>query len=169
MMQGINVTYKIAVDAVSRSQFVTNGTLDDQEDNNSRPISQSFPVFAMSRDFGTIQSTQAPVVWAVGYTTDPAVNYTDLSGAPPKSRSLYYKTKYSTDEALASIDDISCGGNMSNIISPSRSLTFSTILTMHPQRLNSWTTRYSRMLPLCRICLETWSLSRSPKYMVAPS
>ena len=168
-MQGINVTYKIAQDAVSRGQFVTNGTLNDQEDNNFRPINQSFPVFAISRDFGTIQSTQTPVVWAVGYTTDPAVNYTDLSGASPTSRSLYYKTKYSTDEALASIDDISCGDHMFNTISPSRSLTFSTISTMRPQGLNSWTTRYSRMLPPSRICSETWSLSRSPKYMVAPS
>ena len=107
MVQGTNVTYKIGVDQVSRGQFAANGTLDDQEDQNFRPISQNFAVFAISRNLGTIQFTQAPVVWTVGYTTDPAVNYTDLSGAPPTSRSLYYKTKYSTDEALASIDQIS--------------------------------------------------------------
>ena len=114
-MQGVNVTYKIGVDQVSRGQFARNGTLDDQEDQNFRPISQSFSVFAISRDFGTIQSTQAPTVWTVGYTTDPAVNYTELSGAPPPPRNLYYKTKYSTDEALASIDSISWGDDMSNI------------------------------------------------------
>jgi hypothetical protein len=107
MMQGVNVTYKIGVDQVSRGQFTRNGTLDNQEDQNFRPINQSFSVFAISRDFGTVQSTQAPVVWTVGYTTDPAVNYTDLSGAPPTHHSPYYKTKYSNDEAMASIDDIS--------------------------------------------------------------
>ena len=107
MMQGINVTYKIGIDQVSRGQFAANGMLDGQEDQNFRPIRQNFPVFAISRDLGTIQFTQASVVWAVGYTTDPAVNYTDLSGAPPTSRSPYYKTKYSNDEALASIDNIS--------------------------------------------------------------
>jgi Domain of unknown function (DUF5127) len=115
MTQGNGVTYKIGVDQVSRGQFALNGTLDNQQDSNFRPIGVNFSVFAISRDLGAIQSTQAPVVWTVGYTTDPAVNYTDLSGAPPTSRNLYYKTKYSTDEALASIDGISWGADMSNI------------------------------------------------------
>ena len=114
-MQGTNVTYKIGTDQVSRGQFAANGALDDTQDSNSRPINDDYPVFAISRNLGTIQATQAPVVWAVGYTTDPAVNYTDLSGAPPTSRSLYYKTKYSNDEALVNIDDISLGVDMSNI------------------------------------------------------
>ena len=114
-MQGSNVNYTIAGSEVARRYFVANGTLDNTQDGNSRPINDGFPVFAISRNLGTIQATQAPVVWAVGYTTDPAVNYTDLSGAPPTSRSLYYKTKYSNDEALVNIDDISSGDDMSNI------------------------------------------------------
>ena len=115
-MQGTNVTYKIAVDRVSRGQFAANGTLDNQDDNsNFGPIAGNFSVFAISRDLGAIQSTRAPVVWTVGYTTDPAVNFTNLSGAPPTPRNLYYKTKYSTDEALASIHGISWGADISNI------------------------------------------------------
>ena len=106
MAQGINVTYKAAPDTVSRSFFQLNGALDNQEDQNFGPINQNWTVFAISRDCGTIQSTQAPVVWAVGYTTDPAVNYFDLSGSPPTPRSPYYKSNYSTDEALASINGI---------------------------------------------------------------
>ena len=91
--------------------FVHNGTLDNQYDPNIRAIDDNglFPVFAIARDLGAIQVTQAPVVWAVGYTTDPAINYPDLSGAPPTPRRPYYKTQYSDDEALASIDIISCG------------------------------------------------------------
>jgi hypothetical protein len=103
-MQGDNVTYQIAEDAYSRGNFTNNGVLNGQQDPNPRVINAQFAVFAISRDFGTVNATPAPVVWAVGYTTDPAINYTDLSGAPPISRSLYYKTQYSTDEALASIN-----------------------------------------------------------------
>jgi hypothetical protein len=116
MMQGSKVTYKIAAADVSRGLFARNGTLDNQEESNFRSISDQFAVFAISRDLGTIQATQAPVVWTVGYTTDPAVNYTDLSGAPSTHRSLYYKSQYSNDEALASIDGVSLGDDMSNII-----------------------------------------------------
>jgi hypothetical protein len=105
-MQGNNVTYKIAADQISRGQFAHNGSLDDQQESNFRAISDQFAVFAISRDLGTIQATQAPVVWTVGYTTDPAVNYTDLSGASVTHRSLYYKSQYSNDEALASIDGV---------------------------------------------------------------
>ncbi|KAH9993299.1 hypothetical protein BJV74DRAFT_916837 [Russula compacta] len=100
MKAGNNVTHKIAEDVVSRGQFLDNGVLDNQTDSNFRDISVQFPVFGISRDLGTIQATQAPVVWSVGYTTDPAINYTDLSGAPPTPRSLYYKSQYSDDESL---------------------------------------------------------------------
>ena len=102
-MQGNNVTYQISSDVDSRSNFTRNGKLNGQQDPNLRPISDNFPVFAISRDLGTIQVTNDPVVWAIGYTTDPAINYSDLSGAPPISRSPYYKIKYSDDEELASI------------------------------------------------------------------
>ena len=108
-MQGENVTYQIASDANSRGNFTHNGVLNGQQDPQSRAINNNFAVFAISRDLGTVKVTQAPVVWTVGYTTDPAINYTDLSGAPPTPRSLYYKTQYLNDEALASIVSNSFG------------------------------------------------------------
>jgi len=84
--------------------------LNGQQDQHSRAINANFAVFAISRDLGTVQATRAPVVWTVGFTTDPAINYTDLSGTPV-SRSLYYKTQYpgSNDESLASVDCNSFG------------------------------------------------------------
>ncbi|KAF8480056.1 hypothetical protein DFH94DRAFT_692413 [Russula ochroleuca] len=100
MLTGTNVTYKAALDQTSRGLFAQNGTLDNQYDSNFRSIGNNFEVFAISRDLGTIQATQAPVVWTVGYTTDPAVNYADLSGAAPTPRSLYYKSQYPNDEEL---------------------------------------------------------------------
>lgn len=62
----------------------------------------SFPVFGISQDLGTITSTQKPVVWAVGFTRDQAVQYTDLSGVA-QNRSLYYKANFTTDGALVSV------------------------------------------------------------------
>ena len=103
-MQGGGVTYQTAAVDEPRSNFTLNGVLNGQRDPTPRAINDRWPTFAISRDLGTIKDTQAPVVWAVGYITDPAINYTDLSGAPPISRRLYYRTQYSNDEALASID-----------------------------------------------------------------
>lgn len=50
-------------------------------------------MFALSQDLGTIQSTANPIVWAVGYTRDPALLYTDLSGNA-QNRGLYYQANF---------------------------------------------------------------------------
>jgi len=88
--------------------------LNGQLDTGIRNVSDHFAVFAISRDLGTIKATQTPVVWAVGYTTDDAIGYSDLSGAPPTLRSPYYKTRYPNDKDLVSIDTISCGDDVFN-------------------------------------------------------
>jgi len=78
--------------------------LDDVSLND--PIQSLIPnstVFAISRNLGTIQATQDPIVWVLGYTTDPAINYTDLSGTPTQKRSSYYKIKYSDEGSLVSV------------------------------------------------------------------
>ncbi|KAH9171799.1 hypothetical protein EDB89DRAFT_2175033, partial [Lactarius sanguifluus] len=93
-----NVTFKIAQDTVSRGLFVLNGVLDNQTDPNFRSIGPNFAVFAISRDLGTIQATDDPVVWVIGFTSDPVINYTNPSGAA--SRQLFYKTWYSNDTSL---------------------------------------------------------------------
>ncbi|KAF8491815.1 hypothetical protein F5888DRAFT_1619594 [Russula emetica] len=99
-----NVTYQADSDADSRGNFTRNGQLNSRQRSNLQFISDGSAVFAISRDLGFIQVTQESVVWAIGYTTDVAINYTDLSGTPT-SRSPYYKTKYSNDSDLASIVD----------------------------------------------------------------
>ncbi|KAH9164532.1 hypothetical protein EDB89DRAFT_415428 [Lactarius sanguifluus] len=95
-----NVTFKIAKDIVSRPYFALNGFLDDQTETFSRAIALDFAVFAISRDLGTIQATEDPVVWTVGLTMDQVINYTDPLGAAPRQRSLFYKTRYSDDTSL---------------------------------------------------------------------
>jgi hypothetical protein len=101
-MQGGDITYKIAQAYDSRSLFQTNGTLDNQTDPNFCSISPNFMVFGIAHDLGTIQAMQDPIIWAVGFITEPAINYTDISGASQK-RSLFYKTQYSNDTSLVSI------------------------------------------------------------------
>ena len=56
-------------------------------------------LFAISRDLGTIRAMQDPIVWAIGYTTDPAISYTTQSGSS-QQRSPYYKSQYTDDESL---------------------------------------------------------------------
>jgi hypothetical protein len=168
-MQGADVTYQADSDVDSRGKFTRDGKLfNGQQDPKLRLISDNSTVFAISRDLGTIQATTDPVVWAIGFTTDPAaVNYSDLSGAPPIPRSPYYKIQYSNDADLASVDSNCWEDYMSNI--KSRSLTFSTISATRPQELKIWTTKYSRMPDLSHICLEAWSLLQSTKYSAACS
>ncbi|KAH9021636.1 hypothetical protein EDB84DRAFT_1580787 [Lactarius hengduanensis] len=100
MKSANNLTFKIALDLNSRGLFLLHGVLDNQTDPNFRSISSNYAVFAISRDLGTIQATEDPVVWAVGLTMDQVINYTDLSGAAPRPRSLFYKTQYSNDTSL---------------------------------------------------------------------
>lgn len=113
-VQGNDVTYQIASDTDSWGNFTRYGKLNGQQDPDTRPISDNF-VFAISRDPGAIQATTDPVVWAIGYTTDSAINKSNLSGAPPISRSLYYKIQYSNDGELASMYGSVQGDDKSNI------------------------------------------------------
>ncbi|TFY76685.1 hypothetical protein EWM64_g7329 [Hericium alpestre] len=74
------VTYKVASDQSCRDEFHDKGKLDFGEDTQFRGIASSFPVYAIATDLGAITSTQdSPVVWAIGYTRDPASKYSDAS------------------------------------------------------------------------------------------
>jgi hypothetical protein len=101
MTQGTKVSYQSGSDADSRGNFSGIGYLSLQQDQN-RSTSDGSTVFALAYELYNITATQAPVVWAIGYTTDLAINYTDLSGAPPTPRSPYYKTRYPTDKEMVS-------------------------------------------------------------------
>jgi len=97
------ITYMIGENTISHALFKLNGTLNNQTNVNFGSVnsSPSPTTFSIARDLGTIKATQDPVVWAVGFITDPAINYTDLSGAS-QQRSLFYKTQYSDHTSLVS-------------------------------------------------------------------
>ena len=102
MVQGTKVSFQSGSDVYSRGNFTRNGFLNLQRDQN-RSISDHSTVFALAYELYNITATQAPAVWAIGYTTDSPINYTDLSGAPPTYRGPYYKTRYSNDKEMVSI------------------------------------------------------------------
>ncbi|KAH9040733.1 hypothetical protein EDB85DRAFT_1858640 [Lactarius pseudohatsudake] len=102
MEMGDNITWTIDEYSVSRHLFMHNGVLEDATNATLLPegyLTPNSTVFAMSRNLGTIQATQDPVVWVVGYATDPVINYTDLSETS-QQRSSLYKTQYSDDRFL---------------------------------------------------------------------
>ena len=67
------------------------------------PVFTGAMVLAISRDLGTIQATQVPIVWAIGFTTDPAISYENQSDIPPQQRKPYYKLRYADDEPLVTL------------------------------------------------------------------
>ncbi|KAH9011054.1 hypothetical protein EDB84DRAFT_1406130 [Lactarius hengduanensis] len=86
-----DVTANISEVPASRDLFRLNGILD-----NPDRLSYSYDdatVFAISRDLGTIQVTQDPVITVIGYDVNLVINYTDLSGAT-QQRKLLYQDKY---------------------------------------------------------------------------
>jgi hypothetical protein len=80
--------------------FTSNGTLDNQGAAYTDITIPIDKVFAISRDLGMIQATRDPVVFVLGYVTDPAIGYPAQSGIPAQQRRPYYKLQYSDDESL---------------------------------------------------------------------
>jgi hypothetical protein len=80
--------------------FASNGTLDNQGAAHTESTLPIDIVFAISRDLGIIQATQDPVVFVLGFTTDPAIGYQAQSGIPAQQRRPYYRLQYSDDESL---------------------------------------------------------------------
>ncbi|KZV64518.1 hypothetical protein PENSPDRAFT_656471 [Peniophora sp. CONT] len=96
---GTGVTYQIDSDVNCRSLFQSASRLNNTAASPGRAINDRYPVFAMSYDLGTISSTQAPVVWAIGNDRETAIQITDLTSSK-QDRALYYRTNYTTANDL---------------------------------------------------------------------
>ncbi|KAG8813750.1 hypothetical protein FRC19_002201, partial [Serendipita sp. 401] len=96
MLPSDGVTYQSGTDIVLRQGFNTGGILNNTADTNFRAINKDWPCFAFAKDLGNItDSSTTPVVFAVGLSRDPAISYT--AGGTQQSRSLFYRTQFSTD------------------------------------------------------------------------
>ena len=87
-----------------RAQFVTNGSLDDQEDNTFRPIGDNFVGFAHSIDLGQVSDTTSnPVVFGIGLAPENdagCVEYTGNDGNL-QDRYDYYLSEMNVTEGVS--------------------------------------------------------------------
>ncbi|KAF8883869.1 hypothetical protein BD779DRAFT_1443581 [Infundibulicybe gibba] len=67
----------------------------NSEDKDFRAISDDWPVFAFSVDFGNVTEISTPVVWALGVVRDPTIRYGSGDGST-QLRSSFFRTQYST-------------------------------------------------------------------------
>ena len=82
------------------NEFYFSGSVEDQVIAANVPIAVSNDtLYSISRDLGIIQATTAPIVWAIGYTTDPAISYANESASSQRRRP-YYKSRYNDDQSL---------------------------------------------------------------------
>ncbi|KIK65886.1 hypothetical protein GYMLUDRAFT_1027569 [Collybiopsis luxurians FD-317 M1] len=105
---GSGVAFQTGWDIVLRSLFLNNGSLVNSQDTADRAIGDRWPVLAFSRDLGTIQSTQSPVVWGIGVARNRDMIYTTTTGN--QTRQPYFFTKYS-DVPTAMADFMSDAAN----------------------------------------------------------
>ena len=102
IVKGNNITYRTSDRIDSISYFWSFGLLDDLKviASNLSDSSDGGVTVAISHDLGAILATQIPIVWAIGYTTDPAINAVQFDSSSQNPRSPYYKLRYPNDESL---------------------------------------------------------------------
>jgi hypothetical protein len=95
----VNTTYQTAADVVARAQFINNGYLLNTQDTNFRAIQNSWPVFALAQDFGTVTTSTSPVVFTIGHVRNPAIEYI-IANDMIQFRSIYSLSYFPTVDAM---------------------------------------------------------------------
>ena len=119
------VTYATCADEACRSMFATNGKLDGSQDINFREVNNKWPVMALSIALGSITQTDQPLVFVLGHSRDPVVEYQRTNEAP-ETRSLFFHTLFDKIEDAVSVL------NPSNTAVPHRSTILSPACLVHP-------------------------------------
>ncbi|KAE8354265.1 hypothetical protein BDV28DRAFT_147287 [Aspergillus coremiiformis] len=97
---GDGMTYQSGPDVDVRAAFAKNGKLGNSNDNGYRAISTKWPVFAFSRDLGSVK-TSASTLFSIGLAQDSAIHYSGKPGGMTVMPSLW-KSYFST--ATAALD-----------------------------------------------------------------
>lgn len=125
-----------APDVTARGAFVANGSLGNLQDTNYRAISDEYPVFAFSIDYGNISSTAQSSLFTLTLAQEQAIQFESSAGniqsLPPLWTSAYsddislgtffyndFQNAQTTAAALdaqVSSDSIAAGGDNYNII-----------------------------------------------------
>ncbi|KAL1297628.1 hypothetical protein AAFC00_006185 [Neodothiora populina] len=90
-----------APDTVAREAFVANGTLDDTEDTNYRAISDDYPVFAFSIDYGSVDSAGQSTLFTIALAQEEAIQFKS-SDDPPEVLSPLWTDTFSDELAMLS-------------------------------------------------------------------
>ncbi|OAA39424.1 glutaminase GtaA [Metarhizium rileyi] len=90
------VSYKIGADVDVRGQFLKQGTLDNQVDNQFRAVSDRWPVFALSRDLGIVQGNWAETIFTIGVAQQDSIQWVGQADQPQSVPSLW--TSYFDNE-----------------------------------------------------------------------
>ncbi|KAL4241900.1 Glutaminase GtaA [Abortiporus biennis] len=98
------LTFQTGEDIVVRAQFINNSVLLNTQDSQFRAVSDKWPVFALARDLGAVSSSSpsSEVVFSVGHTRDPAVQYIIANGVIQERSSLFWSHFNSIDDAISS-------------------------------------------------------------------
>ncbi|EMD35396.1 hypothetical protein CERSUDRAFT_66560 [Gelatoporia subvermispora B] len=78
-------------DVTSRGLFTHTGGLDNSTNSTFRAILSETPTFAFAIDLGLISSTPSSIVWNIGYTRDPAIQFA-TPGTQAQNCSLLFMT-----------------------------------------------------------------------------
>ncbi|KAL5536139.1 hypothetical protein ACEPAF_4244 [Sanghuangporus sanghuang] len=108
-ISGTTVSWAITEDTVNRANAAnTSVTLGNTDDTTFRPVSTNWPTLGIAVDWGSVQQTQEPAVWAIGVVRIPSILYRTSSGSL-EERYPYFLTNYSdgTSAAKAFLDDFS--------------------------------------------------------------
>ncbi|KKY31115.1 putative glutaminase-like protein [Diaporthe ampelina] len=95
------VTWRIGQDTAVRGQFVDNRTLDNTKDTNFRAINVDWPVFAFSKDLGTVSGSETGVLFTLGLSQDSVVNYQGNSSSATALSGLWKSAYSSAEDAMA--------------------------------------------------------------------
>ncbi|KAJ7658891.1 hypothetical protein B0H17DRAFT_345172 [Mycena rosella] len=98
-------TYQTGQDAIVRGQFLNHGVLKNTQDTFFRAISDSWPVFGLTKDLGNVggsakrdsqlKASVPSVLFSIGHIREPAIQYM-LSPTVNQDRSLYFWSRFNT-------------------------------------------------------------------------
>ncbi|PNY24276.1 Uncharacterized protein TCAP_05787 [Tolypocladium capitatum] len=83
------VSYQIGADADVRGQFLSKGSLTGNIDTGFRAVSDRWPVFALSRDLGSVGAVASSTLFTIGFTQDQAITYLGQPDAAAPVPSLW--------------------------------------------------------------------------------
>ncbi|KAK6217602.1 hypothetical protein LQW54_003324 [Pestalotiopsis sp. IQ-011] len=89
------ITSQSGIDVDVRGQFNTNGVLTNAKDTNFRAVNDNWPVFAFSKDLGSV-SGSVSTVYSLGLTQDNAISFLGEGSSLTSVPSLW-KSYFSTD------------------------------------------------------------------------